>query len=155
MISLARVALCTGAHEPLFCHLRTDSNAMNLLYESASLLTYTYIYRQRYTKAHENSYVRTFSAVVSRGALRALRLHGLHHHTTVYATYNALMPLFRDATLIVMNFWAGGIRRTCPQWADFPIIAEYLKLKEFQRQDSRPSVSTTVTTSSTPHAILS
>lgn len=129
VISLARVALCTRAHKPLFSHLRSDSNAMECVYVWTSLLAESYMQRQGNTGEHEWKYQVAFTclslaAVVGPLVLRprphcshevsglqALQLDSLHYQTNVHATFNALLPLFRDVTVIVMNFWQGGIRR--------------------------------------------
>ena len=66
VINLARVALFTGAHEPLFHQLRRSADAMQLLYKSASLLTFTYC--RAYSRAdYEDSYAMTLSAALSGG----------------------------------------------------------------------------------------
>ena len=40
--------------------------------------------------------------------IRLLRLHGLHHHAAVSATYRTLRLLLPDVACVVMDFWQGG-----------------------------------------------
>ena len=157
---------------------------MHLLYKSASLLTYTYYYRQSYSRAdYEDSYALALSAALPAGCpdgyrmqrlrrassypppldslrgsmgpsttpalgIKALRLHGLHHHAAVSATYRALRLLLPDVACVVMGFWQGG-HWNSREWRaalhhahghfppgafeprDFPIIALYPTLREF------------------------
>ena len=80
--------------------------------------------------------------------IKALRLHGLHHHAAVSATYRALRLFPPDVVLEVMSFWQGGhwniwewrealyhARRHFPldvsELRDFPIIALPPMLREF------------------------
>ena len=80
--------------------------------------------------------------------IKALRLHGLHHHAAVSATYCALRLFLPDVVLEVMSFWQGG-HWNIREWRealhharghfpldvleprDFPIIALYPTLSEF------------------------
>ena len=157
---------------------------MHLLYKSASLLTYTYYYRQSYSRAdYEDSYALALSAALSGGhpadyrvqllhresspppplsslrgsmdlssmpalGIKTLRLHGLHHHAAVSATYRVLRLFLPDVVLEVMSFWQGG-HWNIREWRealhharghfppdvleprDFPIIAQYPTLREF------------------------
>ena len=80
--------------------------------------------------------------------IKALRLHGLHYHAAVSATYRALRLLLPDVACEVMGFQQGGhwdswewrealhhARAHFPPGVveprDFPIIALYPKLRGF------------------------
>ena len=159
---------------------------MQLLYKSASLITYTYCYRYAYSRAdYEDSYAMTLSAALSGGppsgfwmqrlrqaspcpppihslrgsmdpsttpalGIKLLRLQGLCHHAAVSDTYRALLQLLPQlAVCVVLDYWRGGYwdvrewreafrhaRTHLPPGAplgagDFPIIADYPKLREF------------------------